>query len=138
LEYFDRVEVVAVLAEWRRVLAFGGMLRLCVPDFDVYTRLYLAGLPLDWFLGSMFGRIPSGPGPFDYHRTTYDVASLTEVLQANGFIDVRPWDWRATEHAMVDDFSQAHFPHMEKQRGMLWNLNMQATRPGPAMPSQIQ
>ena len=130
IEYFDREEVGAVLREWRRVLRPGGTLRLSVPDFAVITRLYTAGLPLEWFLGTLYGRIPDGSGGYIYHRTTYDADSLTNVLATAGFSDIERWDWRATEHAGVDDFSQAYFPHMEKDRGMLWNLNMQARRDG--------
>ncbi|MGH7660526.1 MAG: class I SAM-dependent methyltransferase [Vulcanimicrobiaceae bacterium] len=33
IEYFDRDEVVPILAEWRRVLVPGGILRLSVPNF---------------------------------------------------------------------------------------------------------
>ena len=28
----------------------------------------------------------------------------------------------------IDDFSQAYFPHMEKDRGILWNLNLQGCK----------
>jgi hypothetical protein len=129
LEYFDREEVTAVLAEWRRVLAPSGILRLSVPDFEVISRLYRAGLRLEWFLGTLYGRIPDGRGGFIYHRTTYDEPSLRAVLESCGFEEVARWDWRTTEHASTDDFSQAYFPHMEKERGILWNLNLQARRP---------
>jgi predicted SAM-dependent methyltransferase len=128
IEYFDREEVPQVLREWRRVLAPGGILRLSVPDFTVITRLYSAGLPLEWFLGTLYGRIPNGTGGHVYHRTTYDEPSLKNVLAAAGFDTIERWDWRSTEHAAVDDFSQAYFPHMEKDRGILWNLNMQGRR----------
>jgi predicted SAM-dependent methyltransferase len=130
IEYFDREEVPRVLREWRRVLAPGGVLRLSVPDFAVMTRLYTAGLPLEWFLGTLYGKIPNGTEGFIYHRTTYDEASLRNVLEAAGFDAIERWDWRTTEHAAVDDFSQAYFPHMEKERGILWNLNMQGRRSG--------
>lgn len=128
IEYFDREEVVHVLKEWRRVLAPGGVLRLSVPNFAVLVRLYQAGLKLEWFLGTLYGRIPDGQGGFVYHRTTYDEASLKDLLEQNGFTDARLWDWRKTEHAEVDDFSQAYFPHMEKERGILFNLNMEASK----------
>ena len=128
IEYFDREELPDVLREWRRVLRPNGVLRLSVPDFAVITRLYTAGLQLEWFLGTLYGRIPDGGG-YRFHRTTFDEASLRAALLSAGFVRPERWDWRNTEHAEVDDFSQAYFPHMEKERGILWNLNMQATRP---------
>jgi len=128
IEYFDREELPRVLTEWRRVLCPGGILRLSVPDFASITRLYAAGLKLEWFLGTLYGKIPDGKGGYRYHRTTFDEASLREILLSAGFVRPEKWDWRETEHAAIDDFSQAYFPHMEKQRGIQWNLNMQATR----------
>lgn len=128
IEYFDREEVMDVLAEWRRVLAPGGILRLSVPNFAVISRLYQAGFKLDLFLGTLYGRISDGRNGFVYHRTTYDEPSLRELLGKLGFCEIQLWDWRETEHANVDDFSQAYFPHMDKERGMLFNLNMQAEK----------
>jgi SAM-dependent methyltransferase len=129
LSYFDRHEVGAVLKEWSRVLAPGGILRLSVPDFAVLSRLYQAGLSLDWFLGTLYGRIPGPDGTSLYHRTTYDEPSARRVLGEAGLTDIRRWDWRQTEHAHIDDFSQAYFPHMEKDRGILFNLNIEGIKP---------
>jgi ubiquinone/menaquinone biosynthesis C-methylase UbiE len=129
IEYFDREELPNVLREWRRVLCPGGILRLSVPDFAVIMKLYGAGLKLEWFLGTLYGRIPDGGGGYIYHRTTFDEASLRDVLLSAGFLRPEKWNWRDTEHAYVDDFSQAYFPHMEKEKGIQFNLNMQATRP---------
>jgi len=128
IEYFDREELPVVLTEWARVLCSGGILRLSVPDFAVITRLYGAGLKLEWMLGTLYGKIPDGKGGYLYHRTTFDETSLRDVLLAAGYVRPERWDWRHTEHAAVDDFSQAYFPHMEKERGIQFNLNMQATR----------
>ena len=128
IEYFDRETVVEVLTEWRRVLAPGGILRLSVPNFAVISKLYQAGFKLELFLGTLYGRIPDGKGAFNYHRTTYDEPSLRALLQKLGFCDISLWDWRETEHAHIDDFSQAYFPHMDKERGMLFNLNMQGRK----------
>lgn len=128
IEYFDREEVIDVLADWRRVLAPGGILRLSVPNFAVICELYQSGVPLDKFLGTLYGRIPDGKNGLIYHRTTYDERSLNKLLGEIGFSAIRLWDWRQTEHAHVDDFSQAYFPHMDKERGILFNLNMQGTK----------
>lgn len=129
IEYFDREEALSVLAEWKRVLAPGGVLRLSVPNFAVISKLYQAGLPLEWFLGTLYGKISDGAGAHIYHRTTYDTLSLTHVLVTAGLENIEHWDWRETEHADIDDFSQAYFPHMEKERGILFNLNMQGSKP---------
>jgi predicted SAM-dependent methyltransferase len=129
IEYFDREEVLAVLQEWKRVLTPGGILRLSVPNFDFVTRMYAAGFQLDWFLGTLYGRIDDGNGGYIYHRTTYDQASLARVLETVGFESPRLWRWQEVEHRDIDDFSQAYFPHLEKDRGILANLNMEASRP---------
>ena len=128
IEYFDREEVLGILSEWRRVLAPGAVLRLSVPNFAVICQLYQAGLPLEKFLGTLYGRIPDGNDGFVYHRTTYDERSLHDLLAKLGFVDIALWDWRQTEHAGVDDFSQAYYPHMDKEHGLLFNLNMQAKK----------
>ena len=128
IEYFDREEVVHVLADWRRVLAPGGTLRLSVPNFAIICKLYQSGLSLENFLGTLYGRIPNGKGESVYHRTTYDESSLRELLEMVAFNDIHLWDWRQTEHAAVDDFSQAYYPHMDKQNGLLFNLNMQGKK----------
>jgi SAM-dependent methyltransferase len=128
IEYFDREEVAGVLADWQRVLAPGGILRLSVPNFAMICKLYQSGIPLDKFLGTLYGRIPDGKNGFVYHRTTYDERSLGELLGKLGFQEIGLWDWRQTEHADVDDFSQAYFPHMDKERGLLFNLNMQGKK----------
>jgi ubiquinone/menaquinone biosynthesis C-methylase UbiE len=130
VEYFDREEVTAVLEEWRRVLTPGGKIRLSVPNFEVISRLYRAGFALEWFLGTLYGKISDGQGGHMYHRTTYDEPSLRRVLEGAGFVNAEWWRWQDVEHANVDDFSQAYIPHMEKERGILVNLNMQATNPG--------
>jgi predicted SAM-dependent methyltransferase len=128
LEYFDRSEVKDVLNEWKRVLKVGGILRLSTPNFKVISTLYQAGFSLDYMLGTLYGKWGVDKEVTIYHRTTYDEPSLTKVLKEAGFGEVNLWDWRQTEHHHIDDFSQAYFPHMDKEKGMLWNLNLQAKK----------
>ena len=122
--YFEREELQRVLMEWVRVLRLGGILRLSVTNFETIVKLYTAGLSLDWFYGSLYGPITAG-GQRLIYRMVFDKHTLTKLMYESGLKRVEPWDWRHTEHAHVDDFSQAYFPHMEKDSGILWNLNLQ-------------
>lgn len=130
-EYLDRVEARAALAEWWRVLSPRGVLRLAVPDFAALVAVYQRHGELDRVLGPIYGRIEiGGPGQRRtlYHRTAYDFASLAALLALSGFRHVRRYDWRQTEHRDVDDFSQAYLPHMDKERGLLVSLNVEADK----------
>lgn len=132
-EYFDRQEAVAVLAEWRRVLKPGGLLRLAVPDFPALVQVYQQTGELARILGPLFGRMAvhmkDGRQELIYHKTVYDYASLSALLEQGGFTGVRRYDWRQTIHKDYDDHSQAYFPHMDKEHGLLISLNVEAFKP---------
>lgn len=130
-EYFDRVEAASVLTEWRRIIIEGGTLRLAVPDIEALIAVYREYRSLDMIIGPLYGRMPvdsNHPDHVLYHRTVYDFASISKILEENGFEDVRRFDWRQTEHAACDDFSQAYIPHMDKENGLLISLNVEATK----------
>jgi len=131
LEYFDRVEAIEVLGEWRRVLRVGGVLRLAVPDFAALTEVYRQTSNLALIHGPLYGRIaitgPDGPCML-YHRTVYDFTSLAEVLHKVGFREVHRYDWRDTVHKDFDDYSQSYIPHMDKESGRLISLNVEAIK----------
>ena len=131
-EYFDRDEARLVLAEWLRVLKPGGILRLAVPDFEALVKVYQKTGELSLVLGPLYGKMAittEQAATILYHKTTYDVNSLRVLLRECGFVEPERWDWRMTEHTQIDDHSQAYFPHLQKDTGLLVSLNLQARKP---------
>lgn len=125
LEHFHKREAQRVLAEWRRILMPGGTLRLAVPDFAALVELYNKTKKLEHVIGSLFG---NGNILYNVHHTTYDFSTLETVLLTAGFSNIHRYDYRTTDHADTDDYSQAFFPHLDKQNGMLLSLNVEATK----------
>jgi len=65
---------------------------------------------------------------YNIHYNIFDFKTLSSDLIESGFKDVRKYDWRKTEHALIDDYSQAYIPHMDKENGILNSLNVEATK----------
>jgi predicted SAM-dependent methyltransferase len=125
LEHFRRKDVGRVLREWARVLKPGGTLRVSVPDFARLCEVYQRTGDLNLVIGPIFGRQDY---LYNIHYNVFDERSLGELLLDSGYKDVRRYDWRATEHAAIDDFSQAYIPHLDREHGTLISLNVEATK----------
>lgn len=126
VEHFMRREILDVLKEWHRVLQPGGTLRVAVPDFAAIVEEYHQTRNLLAVIGLLFG---SQWGLYGFHHTVYDEPVLTDLLVSAGFCSIHRYDWQQTEHAWLDDFSQAYLPHMEKATGRLMSLNLEAEKP---------
>ena len=128
IEYFDRKEIIPILKRWREVLKPNGILRLAVPNFEIYAKLYSEKkISLDNSLGPLFGKMEMGNKTI-YHKTTYDYTSLKKILEEVGMRNISKYNWRQTSHSMFDDHSQAYFPHMDKDSGTLMSLNMECIK----------
>ena len=125
LEHFHRSKVGKVLKEWYRVLKPGGILRTSVPDFEALCELYMNKKDLSLVIGPLIGRQNY---LYNIHYNIFDYSSLKKELLTAGFKEVYHYDWRKTEHADVDDFSQAYYPHMDKENGKLLSLNVEAVK----------
>lgn len=125
LEHFKRNEVDGVLTEWLRVLKPGGILRIAVPGFEELVAIYQKYKDLNLILGPLVG---GQTYEYNFHYMAFDFKTLSERLKKIGFKDVARYDWRKTEHANVDDFSQAYIPHMDKENGLPVSLNIEAIK----------
>ncbi len=126
VEHFKRNALRDVLIEWLRVLKPGGVLRIAVPDFEAISAVYQETQRLDLVIGAVCGRQDH---EYNIHYNIFDFQTLTSLLQDVGFVDAKRYDWRTTEHADIDDFSQAYIPHMQKDTGRLMSLNVEASKP---------
>lgn len=130
-EYYPPQEAPLVLKEWYRVLRQGGKLRLAVPDFESLTSLYLETGSIKTVLGPIYGlmEISTSSGTkMLSHKTAYDERSLTALLYDCGFKSVERYRWQDTIHKDYDDHSQAYYPHMDKEKGKLLSLNLEAVK----------
>ncbi len=136
IAYWDKDGVMPLLKAWYDRLKKGGILRIATPDFEEIAHLYVGSgiydhihVKLDDILGPLYGKWPDGNGRTIYHKTVWDFSSLQVALSKIGFKDIRLYDWQDTEHAHIDDHSQAYLnPKGDKENGTLISLNIECTK----------
>lgn len=125
LEHVGRREYMAVLHRWYDILKEGGTLRIAVPDFEAVVEHYNEHKNLEALRGFLYGGQTYAQ---NYHYCAWDFKTLIHDLETIGFKDVKRYDWRLTDHADIDDFSQCYLPHMDKKNGKLMSLNVEAKK----------
>lgn len=125
LEHVHRNMVLATLSHWRDLLKAGGVLRLAVPDFGACVDRYNKNHDLREITGLLWG---GQNHPRNNHFIGFDYTTLSRSLYDVGFKEIGTWDWRKTDHAQFDDYSQAYLPAMQKEDGQLMSLNMEAVK----------
>ena len=121
---FHPAQSSRLLAEIRRVLAPGGVVRIVVPDIEQYLRAYAngdeaffaerrrqRGLPAELTnLETLLPYAGAAATPdvlFEHHKFGYDFATLARALERAGFVDVRRCGYQQSPHTelRVDDAS---------------------------------
>lgn len=125
LEHADFKESLEAIRRYYDVLKTGGVLRIAVPNMEAVFSHYFYHKDLKLLYSALWG---SQRHPYDYHKSGWDFKTLEETLKTVGFNEVKLYDWRKTEHFYVDDYSQAYFPHMDKENGKLMSLNVEAIK----------
>lgn len=125
LEHFGRWEYMSVLKRWFELIKPGGILRLAVPDFQQVVTFYQKTGDIKKIIGLIYG---GQNYKENFHYYTWDFTSLQQDLKEVGFNSVYRYDWRKTEHKDLDDYSQCYLPHMDKEKGMLLSLNVEAIK----------
>ena len=128
LEYFDLKEIDNVLLEWKSKLKKGGILRISVPNLQSLIKIYEKTKDSSYILGPLYGRWNVGENII-YHRTVYDRNSLQNILENNGYEDIKEWNWEEELPKNYDDYSIAYFPHMDIENGIQVSLNLECTKP---------
>ena len=116
---------MTVLKRWYDILEPNGILRLAIPDIEQVFAHYAKFKDLKNLRGFLWG---GQTYPQNYHYMGWDFTQIKNDLTEIGFKDIYRYDWRVTEHADIDDFSQCYLPHLDKENGMLMSLNIEAVK----------
>ena len=124
LEHIPMNKTREVLAEWRRILKVGGILRLAVPNFDAIIDIYNAN---QGNIGAVEAFLMGGQTyAANFHYAVFNESSLREHLEAVGFRNVSRWKHEDYPETAVEDCSTMMIATPKGER--LISLNLQAVK----------
>jgi tRNA (mo5U34)-methyltransferase len=111
LEHFSHRDTAAVLKEWFRVLAPGGICQIAVPDFEWIASQMRGPWRTDLEMMIVGGQVDA----HDHHKALFTESKLRRLMEGIGFTDVCKWK------AMRRDCAS-----------MMCSLNLQGRKPDSA------
>lgn len=103
LEHISHKDLFKVLREWYRVLKYGGVLRLSVPDFDKLIEIYSSE---EKDIRAIIMPLMGGQDyAYNFHKSVFNEKYLTELLLSVGFKEVRKWNPEKVELHSFDDWA---------------------------------
>jgi len=115
LEHYPFEEVGAVVAEWFRVLAPGGLMKIAVPEFGACSKAIRAGdeNAQAYIMGGQ-------TDAHDFHKSLFTFESLVSLMRESGLVNIINW------HSEIPDCAALSI-----------SLNLQGTKPGLNRPKII-
>jgi len=121
LDKFD--ESPKFLQECYRCMTPGSVLRIVVPDLELFTRAYVSGSPEEWKkIGFDLEDLPWGlETPMDIlnhtfrqngeHKYGYDFQTLRKIVEKAGFQRVEKMSWGRSLDPLLQDDLENHQPY---------------------------
>ena len=125
LEHFGRFDVKDILLSWNKIMKKNATLKIAVPDFESIVDVYKKTNDIKLIEGPVIG---GQTYENNFHYNIFDFKKLKHLLEDCGFSKIEKYNWRQTDHANIDDYSQAYIPHMQKETGTLISLNIKCLK----------
>ncbi len=116
-------EVPKFLSECRRCMVKGAVLRIIVPDLELFIKAYVSNDENEWReIGFNLSDLPGGlETPMDIlnhtfrqngeHKYGYDFETLNKVLKSAGFSNVEKKQWSKSADNLLEDDLENHKPY---------------------------
>lgn len=102
LEHFSQRKVADVMKEWARVLKFGGVISIAVPNFDYVHAEYAKMREGKEFDSKIFSYLMGGhDDENDYHKSTFNPETLEHYMAGAGFTQIEKWESTAGDCASL-------------------------------------